>query len=49
MTINILETNLNSLKDIFAARKIPDLEHGCKDEGLELSLDIYQLEEASDR
>ena len=49
MAINMLEINLKVLKQIFAARKIPDLEqgYGCVDCRLELNFNLYQLEDIS--
>jgi len=45
MVTTLLEIDSHILKDIFAARNIPDLECGCEDEKSELNLGLDQLEE----
>ena len=45
MTVNILEAKKITLREVLAARKIPDLEAGSEDVRLDLGLSLYQLEE----
>ena len=48
MTINVLDINLNALKEIFSVRKIPDLETDSSEGGIILRFHLHQLEESSD-
>ena len=45
MTATVLEITLQTLREILAASEIPDLECGGGDEKVELSLNLYRLEE----
>ena len=45
MTINLQEADICALREVFAARKIPDLEVRSEDIKFEFNLSLYQLEE----